>query len=164
MSLENLEIGGYVVYPVHGVGKLVGRETHEIAGQLVELFVINFERERMTLRIPKGKASASGLRSVFTIDQMEAALEVLRTKVKGKKAMWSRRAAEYDVKINSGDPKAIAEVLRDLYKTNKDIDQSFSERQIYQAAMDRFVREYSVITNQPEDAATQALEDIMRAA
>lgn len=164
MSIENLKDGDFVVYPAHGVGKLMGKETHEIGGHSVELYVINFDKERMTLRLPKAKAKAAGLRPVVTIDEMNDALEALKTKVKVKRTMWSRRAAEYETKINSGDPKCIAEVIRDLFRVNRELDQSYSERQIYQAAMERFVREYSVVTAQGEDESINALEDIMKAA
>jgi CarD family transcriptional regulator len=164
MPIDKLKPGEYVVYPAHGVGKLIGKETHEIGGQTVELYVVNFDKERMTLRLPRSKAKAAGLRPVVTSEEMEEALAMLKVKTKTKRTMWSRRAAEYETKINSGDPKSIAEVIRDLFRVNRELDQSYSERQIYQAAMERFVREYSVVTAQTEDEAVVTLEEMMKAA
>ena len=125
----------YVVYPAHGVGQIVTIETQEIAGTELELFVITFAKDKMTLRVPTNKATDSGLRSLSPPDVIEKAMTTLKGKAKVKKAMWSRRAQEYEAKINSGDLIAIAEVVRDLHRTDDQREQSYSERQLYEAAL-----------------------------
>jgi CarD family transcriptional regulator len=156
--------GDFVVYPTHGVGKVKGVETQEIAGHKLKLIVISFEHERMTLRLPVTKADTSGLRPVASKAQMDVALKKLKGRARVKKAMWSRRAQEYESKINSGDPAAIAEVLRDLHKNANQPEQSYSERQIYQAALDRLARELAAIEKIDELSATSKLEALMQAA
>ena len=158
------KIGDYVVYPAHGVGKLLAIESHEIAGQKVELFVINFERDRMTLRLPTQKAQNAGLRQISSKDSFSSVLDKLSVKTKPRRVMWSRRAQEYENKINSGDPVAIAEVVRDLFRNQNDSDQSYSERQIYQAAIDRLAREFAVVESIDENEAIDKMEAIMRVA
>ncbi len=156
--------GNLVVYPTHGVGEIVGIETQNIAGHELTVFVINFEKDRMILRVPVGKAKGSGLRPLSTRKQMEVALKTLRGRSRVRRVMWSRRAQEYEAKINSGDPVSIAEVVRDLHRNAGQPDQSYSERQIYQAALDRLARELAAIEKIGEDAATQKLEDVLEAA
>jgi CarD family transcriptional regulator len=156
--------GDFVVYPTHGVGKVKGIETQEIAGHKLKLIVISFEQERMTLRLPVAKAETSGLRPVASKAQMELALKKLKGRARVKKAMWSRRAQEYESKINSGDPASIAEVLRDLHKNANQPEQSYSERQIYQAALDRLARELAAIEKIDEESATSKLEALMQTA
>ncbi len=156
--------GDYVVYPTHGVGKVIGVEKREIAGHELELFVIAFDRDRMTLRVPVTKAGRAGLRRLSTRKVMEAALTKLRGRARIKKTMWSRRAQEYEAKINSGDPVSIAEVVRDLYPNVGQPDQSFSERQIYEAAFDRLVCELAALESIDKQAASDKLEDLLRAA
>ena len=129
--------GDFVVYPAHGVGKVTSIEAQTIAGQKVELFVISFERDRMTLRVPVRKVENSGLRKLSTRKVMEAALTTLKGRARVKRAMWSRRAQEYEAKINSGDPVSIAEVVRDLHRGASQPEQSYSERQIYEQALER---------------------------
>ena len=129
--------GDFVVYPTHGVGKVLGVEDQEIAGQKIELIIIEFDKDRMTLRVPVAKADMSGLRKLSSPDMMKAALKTLKGKSRVRRTMWSRRAQEYEAKINSGDPVAIAEVVRDLFRNANQPDQSYSERQLYQAALDR---------------------------
>lgn len=155
--------GDYVVYPTHGVGKVQGIEEQEIAGQKLNLIVISFEKDRMTLRLPVTKATKSGLRPVCTRTQMDLALKKLKGKSRVKKTMWSRRAQEYEAKINSGDPVSIAEVVRDLYKNANQPDQSYSERQIYQSALDRLAREFAAVEEITETDAAGKLEMIMQA-
>ena len=152
--------GDFVVYPTHGVGKVMGVETEQISGMNLELIVIKFDKDRMTLRVPVSKAKNSGLRKLSTKQVMEDALRTLRGKARAKKAMWSRRAQEYEAKINSGDPVSIAEVVRDLYRAD-DTDQSYSERQMYQAAMERLSREFGAMDGVDEVAATEKLEDVL---
>ena len=156
--------GDYVVYPTHGVGKVIGIETREIAGHELELFVIAFDRDRMTLRVPVTKAGRAGLRRLSTRKVMEAALNKLQGRARIKKTMWSRRAQEYEAKINSGDPVSIAEVVRDLYPNVGQPDQSFSERQIYEAAFDRLVCELAALESIDKQAAGEKLEELLRAA
>jgi len=156
--------GELVVYPTHGVGKVLGVETQEIAGLKLSLFVVHFDKDRMTLRVPLGKAKLSGLRRLSTRKEMDAALARLKGRTRVKRTMWSRRAQEYEAKINSGDPGSIAEVVRDLYRNVGQPEQSYSERQIYQAAMDRLVREFAAVEKIDEDTATRRLEQMMSAA
>ena len=153
--------GDLVVYPTHGVGKIVGVETQEIAGHRLSLFVVHFDKDRMTLRVPLGKAKLSGLRRLSTRKEMDAALTRLKGRSRVKRTMWSRRAQEYEAKINSGNPASIAEVVRDLYRNVGQPEQSYSERQIYQAAMDRLVREFAAVEKIDEDVATKRLEQIL---
>ncbi len=163
---EKLEFdkGDYVVYPTHGVGKVTGIETKEIAGQELTLFVIQFERERMTLRVPITKVKVAGLRRLSNRKVIDSALKTLRGRSRVKRTMWSRRAQEYEAKINSGDPVSIAEVVRDLHRNADQPDQSYSERQMYQAALDRLARELAAVERIDQDAATQQLETLLEAA
>ena len=147
--------GDFVVYPAHGVGQIKAIQDQEIAGEQLELLVVEFEREKMTLRIPTTKVEAAGLRSLATKKDMQAALKTLVGKVRVRRAMWSRRAQEYEAKINSGDPIAIAEVVRDLYRGEDQPDQSYSERQIYQSALERLTRELAVVEKIDEEAAEE---------
>jgi CarD family transcriptional regulator len=156
--------GDFVVYPSHGVGRILSLETQQIAGYDLKVFVISFEKDRMTLRLPIGKASSAGLRRLSTPTEMKAALAKLRGRTRAKRTMWSRRAQEYEAKINSGDPASIAEVVRDLYRNAGQADQSYSERQIFQAAMDRLVREFAAVEKIDEATATRKLEELLQAA
>jgi CarD family transcriptional regulator len=155
--------GDLVVYPTHGVGKIVGIETQEIAGHTLSVFVVHFDKDRMTLRVPLAKAKASGLRKLSTHKEMDDALAKLRGRSRAKRTMWSRRAQEYQAKIASGDPASIAEVVRDLYRNVGQPEQSYSERQIYQAALDRLVREFAAVERIDEMTATQRVEQLLTA-
>src|SRR5438876_10642795 len=132
--------GDLVVYPTHGVGKITAIEMQEIAGYSLSVIVVLFDKDRMTLRVPLAKAKGSGLRRLSSHKEMDAALAKLRGRSRAKRTMWSRRAQEYQAKIASGDPGSIAEVVRDLYRNTRQPEQSYSERQIYQPALDRSVR------------------------
>ena len=156
--------GDWVVYPTHGVGKVTGIEDAEIAGCQLKLIVIQFDKDRMTLRIPVAKAQNSGLRPLCSRDHMNSALKTLRGRSRVRRTMWSRRAQEYEAKINSGDPVSIAEVVRDLHRNADQPDQSYSERQIYQAALDRLARELAAVENLDEESATEKLESVLQAA
>ena len=156
--------GDFVVYPTHGVGKIVGVEEQEISGHELQLFVIKFETEKMTLRVPIEKAKVAGLRKLSSRQQMELAVSTLRGRSRVNRAMWSRRAQEYAAKINSGDPISIAEVVRDLHRNAGQPDQSYSERQIYEAALERLVRELAAVEKIDRNAATQRLEEVLKAA
>ena len=154
----------FVVYPTHGVGYIKAIEKQEIEGTKIELFVINFEKDKMTLRVPVSKASTVGMRKLSSSKVMDTALTTLKGKARAKRTMWSRRAQEYEAKINSGDPISIAEVVRDLYRKADQPDQSYSERQMYQAALDRLCRELSAIEKIDEDEATKKVEKVLEAA
>lgn len=156
--------GDFVVYPAHGVGKVLGVEDEEIAGLKVELIIIEFDKDRMTLRVPVAKADKSGLRKLSSPDMMASALKTLKGKSRVRRTMWSRRAQEYEAKINSGDPVAIAEVVRDLYRNANQPDQSYSERQLYQAALDRLAREFAAVEKLGEEEAALKLEELMEKA
>ena len=154
----------YVVYPTHGVGRVLGIEKQEISGHTLELIIIKFEKDRMTLRVPVDKAQASGLRKLSSRKMMDTALATLKGRSRVKRTMWSRRAQEYEAKINSGDPVSIAEVVRDLHRNADQPDQSYSERQMYQAALERLVRELAVVEKIDETAAAHKLEELLTAA
>jgi CarD family transcriptional regulator len=163
-STNSFSPGDYVVYPTHGVGRVVSLESQKIAGMDLQLFVITFDKDRMTLRVPVAKAQKSGLRKLSTRKVMESALTTLRGRARVKRTMWSRRAQEYEAKINSGDPVSIAEVVRDLHRSANQPDQSYSERQIYEAALDRLAAELAAVERIDTKAATQRLETLLEAA
>jgi len=156
--------GDHVVYPTHGVGKVLGIESQEISGHSLQVITVHFEKDRMTLRVPVSKARNSGLRRLSSRKVMDTALQTLKGRSRVKRTMWSRRAQEYEAKINSGDPVSIAEVVRDLHRNADQPDQSYSERQIYQAALDRLVRELAAVEDIDEQSATQRLEQLLKAA
>ncbi len=153
--------GDFVVYPTHGVGKVLEIENQVISGHRLKLFVISFDRDRMTLKVPTGKAETSGLRKLSSRKIMEGALATLKGRVRTKRTMWSRRAQEYEAKINSGNPVSIAEVVRDLYRNAGQPEQSFSERQIYEAARDRLALELAAVDKSDAETATKKLEGVM---
>lgn len=153
--------GDHVVYPAHGVGFIEGLETQTISGMEISLYTISFEKDRMRLKIPVQKAASSGLRKLCTADRLKEAMTTLGGKARVKRTMWSRRAQEYEAKINSGDPVSIAEVLRDLKRSNDDHEQSYSERQIYQSALERLASEMAAIESIDEIAAAEQLEDFL---
>ncbi|MEM6439609.1 MAG: CarD family transcriptional regulator [Pseudomonadota bacterium] len=151
----------YVVYPAHGVGKIVRIEEQEVAGTKLELFVISFEKDKMTLRVPTAKANSVGMRSLSSPDIVETALKTLKGRARVKRAMWSRRAQEYEQKINSGDLVSIAEVVRDLHRAGDQPEQSYSERQLYEAALERLTRELAVIEKIDETAAATRVDEML---
>jgi len=154
--------GDHVVYPTHGVGKVERIATEEIAGHKLELIHITFEENRMTLRVPVAKARTAGLRKLATRKLFDDALNVLKGRARIKRTMWSRRAQEYEAKINSGDPLAIAEVVRDLHRNAGQPDQSFSERQIYEAAMERLAAELAALDKTDKATAATKLTDFLK--
>lgn len=154
----------FVVYPTHGVGLVKGVEVQEIAGHKLRLFVIEIEGAKMVVKVPVNKANAVGLRRLSTRKEMNVALEKLKTKARVRRTMWSRRAQEYEAKINSGSPVAIAEVVRELFRSSTQPDQSYSERQIYQSALDRLAREFAAIERVDEKAAVEKIENMLKAA
>jgi len=161
---SSFSCGNHVVYPAHGIGKIKSIETHEVGGHMLEMFVISFEKDRMTLRLPVAKAKSSGLRPVCTAKEMATAINVLKVRSRCRRMMWSRRAQEYEAKINSGDPTFLAEVVRELYRTANQPDQSYSERQVYQNAISRLAGEIAAIESINPDQAIQKVEKILEAA
>jgi CarD family transcriptional regulator len=151
----------FVVYPAHGVGQIVSIEEQEIAGITLELFVVSFEKDKMTLRVPTHKATEIGMRALSSPDVVGRAMTTLKGKPKVKRAMWSRRAQEYEQKINSGDLIAIAEVVRDLHRNDDQREQSYSERQLYEAALERLTREVAAVEDGDEVAAAKKVDDVL---
>ncbi len=153
----------FVVYPAHGVGKVVSIEEQEIAGLMLELFVISFEKDKMTLRVPTNKAIEVGMRNLSSPEVVSQAMRTLKGKARVKRAMWSRRAQEYEQKINSGDLIAIAEVVRDLHRNDDQREQSYSERQLYEAALERLAREIAAVAGSDEVSAMKKVGDVLLA-
>jgi CarD family transcriptional regulator len=151
----------FVVYPAHGVGQIVNIEKQEVAGFELEMFVISFEKDKMTLRVPTNKATEVGMRSLSSPDVVAHAMKTLKGKAKVKKAMWSRRAQEYEQKINSGDLIAIAEVVRDLHRADDQREQSYSERQLYEAALERLTREIAAVGGHNEQDAAKEIDSVL---
>ncbi|TWI36762.1 CarD family transcriptional regulator [Paracoccus sulfuroxidans] len=151
----------FVVYPTHGVGRIVSIEEQEVAGLRLEMFVISFEKDKMTLRVPTARASEIGMRGLSSPDLVDRALETLKGKARVKRAMWSRRAQEYEQKIHSGDLMSIAEVVRDLHRSDDQREQSYSERQLYEAALDRLTREVAAVGGLDEAGAQKKVESVL---
>ena len=154
--------GDLVVYPAHGVGRLMSIETQEVAGHELKVFVISFIKNRMTLRLPMMKAQNAGLRTLSAPHEVEAALKTLKKPAVSRKMIWARRAQEYELKISSGTLTSIAEVIRDLYRSTSQPEQSYSERQIYQAALQRLAAEIAAIENIDELQATEKVELVLQ--
>lgn len=148
----------YIVYPAHGVGQIVAIEKQEIAGYELELFVIYFEKDKMHVKVPVKKISSIGMRKLSKIDGIEKALTILSGRAKIKRVMWSRRAQEYEAKINSGELFSIASVVRDLFRPTSQPEQSYSERQIYELALDRLTKEIAIVKKLTEKAAFSLIE------
>jgi CarD family transcriptional regulator len=159
---ETFAEGDHVVYPTHGVGRVERIAEEEIAGHRLQLIHITFEENRMTLRVPVAKARSAGLRKLATRKLFDEAMAVLKGRARVKRTMWSRRAQEYEAKINSGDPLAIAEVVRDLHRNAGQPDQSFSERQIYEAAMDRLAAELAALDQTDKATAATKLANFLK--
>ncbi len=157
-SRNGFKAGEYIVYPAHGVGQITGIEDQEIAGYKLELFVISFEKDKMTLRVPVTKIVTVGMRKLADATVVKKALETVKGRARVKRTMWSRRAQEYEAKINSGDLIAIAEVVRDLYRADSQPEQSYSERQLYEAALDRMAREVAAVDHVSETEAIRLIE------
>jgi CarD family transcriptional regulator len=155
---QGFKTNEFVVYPAHGVGQILAIEEQEIAGARLELFVINFIKDKMTLRVPTAKVANVGMRKLSEPALVKKALETLKGRARVKRTMWSRRAQEYEAKINSGDIVAIAEVVRDLYRSESQPEQSYSERQLYEAALDRLSREIAVVQHVTETEAVKEIE------
>jgi CarD family transcriptional regulator len=157
----DFRINDFVVFPAHGVGKVTTVETQEIAGTKMELFVILFEKDKMTLRVPTAKATAVGMRNLSSPEEIAKAMKTLKGRARVKRAMWSRRAQEYEQKINSGDLMSIAEVVRDLHRNDEEREQSYSERQLYEAALERLTREVAAVDGTDEGVAGEKILEIL---
>jgi CarD family transcriptional regulator len=155
---QGFKTNEFIVYPAHGVGQILAIEEQEIAGAKLELFVINFIKDKMTLRVPTSKIASVGMRKLAEPALVKRALETLKGRARIKRTMWSRRAQEYEAKINSGDIVAIAEVVRDLFRSETQPEQSYSERQLYEAALDRLSREISAVQHITETEAVKEIE------
>jgi len=155
---QGFKVQEFIVYPAHGVGQIVAIEEQEVAGARLELFVINFVKDKMTLRVPTSKVASVGMRKLAETPMVKKALETLKGRARIKRTMWSRRAQEYEAKINSGDIVAIAEVVRDLFRSESQPEQSYSERQLYEAALDRLSREVAVVQRLTETEAIKEIE------
>jgi CarD family transcriptional regulator len=155
---HGFKTGESIVYPAHGVGKIVAIDEQEVAGMKLELFVIDFEKDKMRLKVPVAKAQSIGMRKLAETDFVERALRVVQGRARIKRTMWSRRAQEYDAKINSGDLLYIAEVVRDLYRAENQPEQSYSERQLYEAALNRMAREVAAVRALSENEAVRVIE------
>ena len=161
-DLHGFAVRDFVVYPSHGVGQISGVETHDIGDVSLRVFVVVFDKEKMTLRVPIDKANSSGMRRLSSAQKMEQAISTLKGRARTRRVMWSRRAQEYDAKLNSGDPVSIAEVVRDLHRDEG--QPSYSERQMYEAALERLAREFAAVENTDTEQAAEKLENVLRAA
>ncbi len=155
------KVGELVVYPAHGVGKISNIEEQEIAGAKLELYIVDFEKEKLRLKVPTNRAEQKGMRHLADRVMIETAMKVIRGRARIKRTMWSRRAQEYDAKINSGDMIAVAEVIRDLYRSERQPEQSYSERQLFEQALARFARELAAVRKVDEDQCIKELEDYL---
>ncbi len=155
------KIGELVVYPAHGVGRITNIEEQEIAGVTLELYIVDFEKEKLRLKVPTNRAEQKGMRHLADRTMIETAMKVIRGRARIKRTMWSRRAQEYDAKINSGDMIAVSEVIRDLYRSERQPEQSYSERQLFEQALARFARELAAVRKVDEDQCVKELEDYL---
>ncbi|HXY59375.1 MAG TPA: CarD family transcriptional regulator [Methylocystis sp.] len=155
------KLNEFIVYPAHGVGQIVGIETQEVAGFSLELFVVSFVKDKMILKVPTSKAPAVGMRKLSESAVVEKALGTLTGRARIKRTMWSRRAQEYEAKINSGDLVTIAEVVRDLYRSDTQPEQSYSERQLYEAALDRMSREVAAVRKLIDQEALSLIDSFL---
>jgi len=160
-KIAGFSINDYVVYPSHGVGKIAGIEEQDILDVKLELFVIDFEKDKMTLRVPTAKVVSVGLRLLSSPELVAKAMTTLKGRARVKRAMWSRRAQEYEAKINSGDLISIAEVVRDLHRNDEQREQSYSERQLYEAALERLSREVAVVNGVDEMQAQEEITEVL---
>ncbi|GJM03340.1 MAG: hypothetical protein DHS20C08_18410 [Rhodomicrobium sp.] len=158
---NGFRVNEYIVYPSHGVGRIIEIETQEVAGLSLELFVIEFEQDKMILRVPTSKSESVGMRKLAEENVVKKAYTTLKGKARIKRTMWSRRAQEYEAKINSGDLISISEVVRDLYRCDSQPEQSYSERQLFEAALDRLAREIAAIEKLDEAGAVQKVTAVL---
>ena len=157
----SFKVHDLIVYPAHGVGRITNIEEQEIAGARLELYIVDFEKEKLRLKVPTGRAEQKGMRRLSDKGQIEQALKVLKGRARIKRTMWSRRAQEYDAKINSGDLISVAEVVRDLYRSERQPEQSYSERQLFEQALERMAREIAAVRKIDDDQSIKELEDYL---
>ena len=150
----------FVVYPAHGVGKILAVETQKVADIELEMFIVFFDKDKLTLKVPTAKALEVGMRPLSSREVIEKAILTLKGKARVKRAMWSRRAKEYEDKIYSGDLLSIAEVVRDLHR-GEDKEQSYSERQLYEAALERLTREMAIVDGLEEQIAQEKVDEVL---
>ena len=155
---QGFKTGEYIVYPAHGVGQVVAIEEQEVAGFKLELFVISFAKDKMTLKVPVPKVVSVGMRKLAEPEVVRKCLDTLTGRARIKRTMWSRRAQEYEAKINSGDLVSITEVVRDLYRSDAQPEQSYSERQLYEAALDRVARELAAVNKLTDSEALKLID------
>lgn len=155
---QGFKTGEFIVYPAHGVGQITSIDEQEVAGYKLELFVIDFQKDKLRLKVPVAKALSIGMRKLSETDYVDRALKVVQGRARIKRTMWSRRAQEYDAKINSGDLISISEVVRDLFRAENQPEQSYSERQLYEAALDRMAREIAAVNKMSETEAVRLIE------
>jgi CarD family transcriptional regulator len=160
----DFKVNDFIVYPAHGVGRIVSVDIQEVAGLQLELFVVSFDKDKMILRVPVTKARVIGMRKLASPDIVQNALNTLKGRARVKRTMWSRRAQEYEAKINSGDLISIAEVVRDLHRATGQPEQSYSERQLYEAALDRMAREVAAVERIDEESAIKRVETALQKA
>jgi CarD family transcriptional regulator len=158
---QGFKTNEFIVYPAHGVGQILAIEEQEIAGAKLELYIVDFEKEKLRLKVPTSRAEQKGMRKLADKYLIEQAMKVLKGRARIKRTMWSRRAQEYEAKINSGDLIAVAEVVRDLYRSERQPEQSYSERQLYEQALERMAREYAAVRRIDDGAASKELEEFL---
>ena len=161
VSKVDFQINDFVVYPSHGVGRIVDEEVQNVAGFELKLYVLNFDKDKMTLKVPKDKIASTGMRKLSSANTIGKALQVIGGKAKVKRAMWSRRAQDYEQKINSGELILIAEVVRDLHRNDEQREQSYSERQLYEAALERLTREIAAVDGVEEKTAQKKVDKVL---
>ena len=154
--------GETVVYPKHGVGEITKIETMEIASIKTNFYVVKMEQSKLIIRVPTDKLAQVGLRKISSKKIIEEVLSILKLKPKIRRIMWSRRAQEYDAKIFSGDPIKIAEVVRDLFRKTSQAEQSYSERQMFQVALERLAREVAAVEKTDYFQSTEKIEHILK--
>ena len=164
MSPKKIEFnnGETVVYPKHGVGEIIKIESMEIASIKTMFYVVKMEQSKLTIRVPIDKQEEVGLRKISSKKTIEEVFEILKLKPKIRRIMWSRRAQEYDAKIFSGDPLKISEVVRDLFRKNTQAEQSYSERQKFQVAIERLAREVAAVEKTDYFQSTEKIENILK--
>lgn len=161
LSKDDFEINDFVVYPSHGVGQIVNEEVQNVAGFELKVYVLTFDKDKMTLKVPKDKIESTGMRKLSSPNIIGKALQVIGDKAKVKRAMWSRRAQDYEQKINSGELIQIAEVVRDLHRNDEQREQSYSERQLYEAALERLTREIAAVDGAGEQKAQEKVGKVL---
>ena len=161
VSKDDFQINDFVVYPSHGVGRIVDEEIQNVAGFELKMYVLSFDKDKMTLKVPKNKIESTGMRKLSSPNTIGKALQVIGGKAKVKRAMWSRRAQDYEQKINSGELILIAEVVRDLHRNDEQREQSYSERQLYEAALERLTREIAAVDGVEERKAQEKVDKVL---